>query len=252
MSSQKEVIAFLKAISGQANILTIPRIYIDIFKSHRTALLISQCVYWSDKTKDPEGWFYKTFAEWQAELGMNQHAIETSRDALIDFGVLDFTLMRQNGTHKNHWRVNFERLYALLSEQLDLAETAKPDLAENYKPSLSTKTTPKTTLSRSRAKDPRTDSPQITAYRDVTHRRPNITIYDFVIEKIGHLSADDIRPLFVEWAARGYNPNSAKWLEWIETGIPVQIGKRANSNAAQEWLAGKESGDGLLDVFQNL
>lgn len=77
MTNQDDMIKLIKSISGQANILTIPRVYIGFTKSHRAALFLSQCVYWSDRSRLPDGWFYKSFREWHDELGLNQHAVET-------------------------------------------------------------------------------------------------------------------------------------------------------------------------------
>lgn len=147
MNSQKQIIALIKSFSGQANVLTIPRVYVDVLKSHRAALLLSQCVYWSDKTDDPDGWFYKTFNEWNRELGMNQHAVDTARGQLEEMGLVKTKTGKVNGTNKNHWQVDFEKLVDVISNHLaetastHLAETATPDLAENAKSTIAKITT---------------------------------------------------------------------------------------------------------------
>ena len=130
MSNQRSIEKLIKALSGQANILTIPRLYLFLTKSHRAALLLSQCVYWSDRTKNPEGWFYKTYAEWKKELALNQHAVET---ALKVLPWIETKIDRVNRTNKMHYRVRMEELTKAL---IDLAETANSDLAENYKSSI--------------------------------------------------------------------------------------------------------------------
>ena len=146
MSNQSDIKNLIKAVSGQANILTIPRLYLALVKSHRAALLLSQCVYWSDRTKDPEGWFYKTYTEWKKELFLNQHAIET---ALKNLPWIETKVDRVNRTNKVHYRVRMEELTQALidlagsanpdlagSANPDLAGSANPDLAENYKSSI--------------------------------------------------------------------------------------------------------------------
>ena len=55
---QQAVYALIARVAGQANILTIPRLFIDWTGDHISALLLSQVVYWSSRTADPEGWFY--------------------------------------------------------------------------------------------------------------------------------------------------------------------------------------------------
>ena len=65
---QQQVYALIAQFSGQANILTIPRLFIDWTGDHLTALLLSQIIYWSSRTNDPDGWFYKSAKEWEEEL----------------------------------------------------------------------------------------------------------------------------------------------------------------------------------------
>src|SRR5574343_485932 len=123
MSNQKSIVAMIRAISGQANVLTIPRIYIDLTKSHRAALFLSQCVYWSDKTKDPDGWFYKTDAEWLDELGLPRGGVDTALKACDRW--IESAVKRVGPTPKSHYRV---KLDLLVSDISDLLESAKSDL----------------------------------------------------------------------------------------------------------------------------
>lgn len=73
--SQQSVYRLIKQFSGQANILTIPRLFVDLTGDHVSALFLSQVIYWSERTKDPEGWFYKTDKEWIDELGITRHQL---------------------------------------------------------------------------------------------------------------------------------------------------------------------------------
>lgn len=51
------------------------------------ALMLSQAVYWSNRTEDSEGWFYKTMEEWEAETGMTRSEQEKARKSLGALGV---------------------------------------------------------------------------------------------------------------------------------------------------------------------
>ncbi|MFH1076549.1 MAG: hypothetical protein V1753_06885, partial [Pseudomonadota bacterium] len=63
MSNQKDIFNLIKALAGQANILTIPRAFIKFTGSVEAALLLSQIIYWGDR--NPRGkWFYKSYREW--------------------------------------------------------------------------------------------------------------------------------------------------------------------------------------------
>ena len=46
------------------------------------ALMLSQAWYWSKRTSDESGWFYKTIAEWEEETGLTRTEQETARKHL--------------------------------------------------------------------------------------------------------------------------------------------------------------------------
>lgn len=122
---EQKILSIIKSISGQANVLTIPRLYINLLKSHRAALFLSQSVYWSDKGASGDGWFYKSFREWEDELGLNQHAVETCVRVLRAAGLIETKLEKElNGFRVVTWyRVCMEKLADTLAETT-LAEAA--------------------------------------------------------------------------------------------------------------------------------
>ena len=87
--TQDQVFTAIKSLVGQANILTIPRVFIDYTGDLESALLLSQVIYWSDKTKRPDGFIYKTYAEWQEETGLNEYAIRKAANRLKRLGILE-------------------------------------------------------------------------------------------------------------------------------------------------------------------
>lgn len=127
-SNHRQIIALIKAISGQSNVLTIPRVFVGLCKgSHRAALLLSQCVYWSDKG-DSDGWFFKTRDEWKTELGLNQHAIAT---ALRVLPWVETTVKPVRRTPKTHYRVDMSALAAAVAERLDIERKPISDIERN-------------------------------------------------------------------------------------------------------------------------
>ena len=54
------------------------------------AVMLSQAVYWSSRTGDSEGWFFKTIGEWEEETGLTRREQETARKNLK--GILDSEL----------------------------------------------------------------------------------------------------------------------------------------------------------------
>lgn len=58
------------------------RCLVAVTDSVSAALMLSQAVYWSNRTNDPEGWFYKTAEEWEEETGLTRRAQEGARAKL--------------------------------------------------------------------------------------------------------------------------------------------------------------------------
>lgn len=158
-SNHKAITNLIRQFSGQANVLTIPRAYIHLLNGAiKSALFLSQCVYWSDKGHD--GWFYKSAEEWEAETGIKPHALEKcERDCAA---WVKISVHRANGAPTNHYSVDMDRLTAdLLSRfapngQNDLPQTGKSDLPQTGK--CLTEITQETTPTRG-ATPPRLSSP---------------------------------------------------------------------------------------------
>ncbi len=65
-----------------SKIIAFHREYVDLTGSITAALLLSQAVYWASKTKDPDGWFYKSLADWHEETGMKRREQDGARKRL--------------------------------------------------------------------------------------------------------------------------------------------------------------------------
>ncbi len=92
--------------SGQEAVLIIPRPYLTVCDNdHRAALLLSQCVYWSDRTQDAEGWFAKSYIDWFKELGLSEYEVRRAAKALAGVG-LETMLKKFNGAPVVHYRIN--------------------------------------------------------------------------------------------------------------------------------------------------
>ena len=61
--------------SGQNNILTIPRPFIHFCGGINAALFLSQLLYWTDRAKRADGFIYKSYKEWQEEIGLSENQV---------------------------------------------------------------------------------------------------------------------------------------------------------------------------------
>ncbi|MDC4679318.1 DNA-binding protein [Acinetobacter baumannii] len=85
------------------------------------ALMLSQLVYWTSRTKDSEGWIFKTHHEWTQETGLTRREQDTARATLKS---LKFISEKKMGVPRRvYYRVERENLYQALieySESLDI------------------------------------------------------------------------------------------------------------------------------------
>jgi hypothetical protein len=95
--------------------------------SHAAALLLSQALYWTPRA-GPDGWFYKTTAQWEEELHLKKHAFENARDVLKARGF--WTWKVKGVPPKCHYRVSITAIEEALrlstpNGQVELHETGK-------------------------------------------------------------------------------------------------------------------------------
>lgn len=77
------LVKLLRKLSGQENCYTIPKLYVELTKCHVRALILNQIVFYSDKsTRHEDGWFDKTYQEWEAETFVKER---TLRNILKEF-----------------------------------------------------------------------------------------------------------------------------------------------------------------------
>lgn len=105
------------------------RAFISIGAGVTGALMLSQAVYWSTRTSESDGWFYKTQSEWEAEIGLTRYEQEGARKKLKAMGVLEE--MKRGVPCKTYYRVNFSVLDNLLiqyaeNQQTRSQKTSKP------------------------------------------------------------------------------------------------------------------------------
>ena len=98
-------------------------IYVKIGCGINGALMLSQLVYWTSRTKNKDGWIYKTHEDWEQETGLTRREQDTARKTLKSLG---FLVEKKAGVPcKLHFRVERENLYKSLikySESLDSSQ----------------------------------------------------------------------------------------------------------------------------------
>ena len=110
LSNHKKIANIIKQMSGQANMITVPRIYIEFTGDLSTAVVLNQIVYWSDKTKRTDGYFYKSYKEWTDEICLTERQIRYAVKKLKELGFLETELKKANGAPTVHYKLDYDKL----------------------------------------------------------------------------------------------------------------------------------------------
>ncbi|XWJ92084.1 hypothetical protein ACRARH_07775 [Phytobacter ursingii] len=136
-----QIFEIVQSMSGQRNSITIPVPYLDFFagdqQAHALGAVLNQLVFWSGKSDQKDGWFYKEHSELAAEIrGVSEDQIQRLVNKICTRwlpGVIEKAQRQVNGTKKTHYRVNGEALIAaIFADPLDSAESrnGKREVAE--------------------------------------------------------------------------------------------------------------------------
>ena len=72
----------MKALDIFGRVIAFHPALVDLTGSVTSALMLSQAIYWTKITDDPDGWFWKTGDEWREETGMSRHEQDGARKKL--------------------------------------------------------------------------------------------------------------------------------------------------------------------------
>ena len=129
------------------------RVFAELTNSLTAGIMLSQAIYWSKRTKDPNGWFYKSRDEWYTETYILRRAQENARAILraSRFGLASFWQEELRGVPARlFYRVDFDLLFQHLqhlhseqSQNVPTGNTLEPDLTalslSQYAPNVPTR-----------------------------------------------------------------------------------------------------------------
>lgn len=124
----------IQSMSGQKNVIVIPRPYLKFFRgeqqAHALAAVLNNLVFWS-AFGDDKGWFYKTYEELGEDAGgLSKDQTERLVKKLVKNHLSDaiHTCVRKvNGTPTMHYKVDGDCLISLIfKDQLETANSRLP------------------------------------------------------------------------------------------------------------------------------
>ena len=132
--NQKEIFNLLTKTVGQANILTIPTLFLKKLNGNNAAaLFLSQLIYWTDKTQD--GWIFKSYSDWENEIFVKEKKLREIKKELEELGLIETKIQKAYGVPTVHYKVNQDALIKFLlcddaekkGEDSETTETKPPN-----------------------------------------------------------------------------------------------------------------------------
>ncbi len=103
--ARDELITLIQSLTGQTNVLTVPRELSRFLGDDLpAALLLSQLIYWQGKQGRADGAIYKTYAEWYEEIGLTEYQVRRATKKMSEF--LRTKIHRANGSPTVHYYLN--------------------------------------------------------------------------------------------------------------------------------------------------
>lgn len=118
MSNYNDMKLLIATYSGNERHITIPKIYLELTNDYPTAALLNQMIFWSDKTKRRDGFFYKTYKEWEEETFLSEYQVRRASKKLKELGFLETKLKKANGSPTLHYKLDMDALSESIVEKL--------------------------------------------------------------------------------------------------------------------------------------
>lgn len=109
----------ISLFSGQSSVITTPRLYIDIVKSHTLATVLNQCVFWSNKSSDKYGYFYKSYADWNEEICIKERTLRNKFYRLEEMGLISTKVKMVYGKPLKHIHANIDKIIEAIQKNAD-------------------------------------------------------------------------------------------------------------------------------------
>jgi hypothetical protein len=100
----------IRALTGHNSRVSAERIYCEAMGDDLAGgMFLSQLIFWSDKGKRADGYFYKTGIEWQEETYLSPYLVRKHTKQCEEFGWLTTKIIRANGSPTVHFLVDSDK-----------------------------------------------------------------------------------------------------------------------------------------------
>lgn len=143
----------ISQISGQENIVVVPKLFVKLTGDLTTAILLNQIVFYSDKSKRTDGYFYKSYKEWEEEVCLTKRQVSYSTAKLKEMGLVETKLMKANGAPTLHYKLDYDKLVQWIVTNCNNGKSQNVTIDSNNMSQSLTEITTKTTTEITTLKD---------------------------------------------------------------------------------------------------
>ena len=118
MSNRQMADSLIYSYSGQRRVITVPVLYVELLGDYNSALVLNQIIFWSDITKRKDGYFYKTYDEWNEEILLTEYQVRRAVKKLKDLGLIETKVKKANGSPTVHYKIVMENLTSSILKKL--------------------------------------------------------------------------------------------------------------------------------------
>ena len=119
MDNRETVANLITLYSGQNRVVTIPSLYLELLGDYNTAVMLNQLIYWSDRSNRTDGFFFKSYKEWESEVYLSQYQVKKSIDKLKKLDLVETKLKKSYGVPTLHYKVDMEEISKWIIKKLD-------------------------------------------------------------------------------------------------------------------------------------
>ena len=132
--TQKIIFKLIAELTGQENIVAVPREFIKLTGDPATGIFLAQLIYWCDRGSRKDGFIYKSHKEWEEEIGLERYYCKKARKKLEDMGILETKLKKANGAPTLHYRLKMDKFVDKFINHLKSGYDAQNDRNEQIAP----------------------------------------------------------------------------------------------------------------------
>ncbi|MGD2278292.1 conserved phage C-terminal domain-containing protein [Bacillus wiedmannii] len=172
MSNYNTIRTIISQMSGQENIVVVPKLFVKLTGDLTTAILLNQIVFYSDKSKRTDGFFYKTYKEWEEEICLTERQVRYSTKKLVASGYVETALKKANGAPTVHYKLDYNKLVdSILTNcqngNLQIVGMEPDKMSESLTEITTETTTEITTLKDNMSSDQKERSKDCVPYEDI-------------------------------------------------------------------------------------